>query len=204
MKEHKNTLRYMDNNDIINLQQKYLDTKDVSVLEELYTNLLRLSFHLLKYKNYYYMSYEQSGIVVKDIASNIISRLIEKETPIIISNPISYLSRAILYASNPTRKNKIQFVSLEEFGDTLYDGSKDPVGEMVISNEFENEVHKFLDERLEYVSDDIDKETLRKAFFDCLSLGKHYSKYIYKLHGKVMKAKFVEIMEDFRDFLNDC
>lgn len=72
MKEKKDDI-------IIRLQQDYLETGSSAVLEELYINILRLSFFILKYKRYNFMDYSEKDLLVRDIASNIICRLIEKQ-----------------------------------------------------------------------------------------------------------------------------
>lgn len=195
----------MKNNIILDLQAKYLETGDRKALEELYVNILRLSYYLLRYGSHYPLTLEEKDTIVKDIASDIIMRLMETGEPVIRSNPISYLGRSILYASTPTWKNKTRHMSLDVIGDDVCpEGTRDSLEEQVMCNDFTDRMNVFLDQRLSCVPDDDARAVLRDAFDECLLLGKHYSKYVYKLQTKYLKEEFVSIMEDFHVFLKKC
>lgn len=192
----------MRDNTILELQQKYLDTSDSDVLAELYRNLLKLALHTLKYGTYYHMTYDEKFIVVHDVVSSIIIRLITKQAPVIESNPMAYLQRAILYASNPTRKNKNQVMYIDDYDGELYTSvNDDPVMEDVLIRNFDDSVMEFIDNRLEGEQDEEVKAELKDAFYKCLSLGKNYKKYLYKLKSVETRGKFESIMLEFQDYL---
>lgn len=190
---------------ILELQQEYLDTSDSDVLTELYNNLLKLAMYTLKYGNYYHMTYDEKSIVVHDVVSSIIIRLMTKQAPVIESNPMAYLQRAILYASKPTRKNKNQVVYTDDYDEEFYPSANDdPVLDEVVMNTFSEGVETFLSDWLCSIADDVVKETLRTAFYDCIELGKPYQKYLYKLSSNYTKEQFKNLMEDFQKYLHSC
>lgn len=195
----------MKNNTILELQQEYLDTSDSDILTELYCNLLKLALHNLKYGAYYHMTYDEKSIVVHDVVSSIIIRLITKQTPVIESNPMAYLQRAILYASNPTRKNKNQVMYIDDYDGELYTSvNDDPVLDEVVMTTFSEDVEAFVSDWLCSIADEVTRETLRTAFYDCIEIGKPYQKYLYKLRSNYTKEQFKNLMEDFHKYLHSC
>lgn len=192
----------MRDNTILELQQEYLNTSDSDILAELYCNLLKLALHTLKYGTYYHMTYDEKSIVVHDVVSSIVIRLITKQAPVIESNPMAYLQRAILYASNPTRKNKNQVIYIDDYEGELYTSvDDDPVMEDVLIHNFDSGVMEFIDNRLEGEQDEKVRAELKDAFYNCLTLGKDYRKYLYKLKSVATRGKFESIMLEFRDYL---
>lgn len=192
----------MKNNTILDLQSEYLETSNPDILVDLYNNLIPLAFHLLKYKNYYHMTYDQSYIVVHDIVSSIIIRLMTDKKPVIKRNPVSYLQRAVLYASNPSRNNKTQIMYLNDYeGDLYTSNADDPVMEDVLIHNFDSSVMEFIDNRLEGEQDEEVRAELKDAFYKCLTLGKNYRKYLYKLKSVALRGKFESIMLEFQDYL---
>lgn len=190
---------------ILELQQKYLDTSDSNILTELYCNLLKLALYTLKYGNYYRMTYDEKSIVVHDVVSSIIIRLMTDQTPVIKSNPMAYLQRAILYASNPTRKNKNQVMYIDDYNGKLYTSvNDDPVFDEIIINKLSEDIETFVSNWLCGIEDEVVRETLRAAFYDCIEIGKPYQKYLYKLRSKYTKEQFKNLMEDFHKYLHSC
>lgn len=188
---------------ILELQQKYLDTSDSNILTELYCNLLKLALYTLKYGNYYYMTYDEKSIVVHDVVSSIIIRLIMNKTPVIKSNPMAYLQRAILYASNPTRKNKNQVMYIDDYDGELYTSANDdPVFDEIIMDTFSEGIETFVSNWLCNIADEVVRETLRTAFYNCIEIGKPYQKYLYKLRSNYTKEQFKNLMEDFHKYLH--
>ena len=194
----------MEDNVILALQEEYLQTGDTKVLENLYNNIMRLSYFSLVYGQFYNKTYDELDEIVKDVSSSIIMRLIEKKEPIIMSNPLSYLQRAILYSSKPKTKNKIQFIFIEDYDKDLYMNDLDDcVFEEANEIEFNKNLEKFFVKELSWEEDDDVRETLKKAVKDCIEKGKDYHKYIYKLKTKTLKLKFCTIMEDLEVYLNE-
>lgn len=193
----------MRNNTILRLQEEYLENPNPDIITELYNNLIRLGFYVLKYGNHYKMSYDEKAIVVYDVVSSIIVRLMAQECVIIKKNPLAYLQRSILYASKPIKNNKNKVVYIEDYEGILYaDSERDPVCCEIITKEFIEGIEIFLDEWLDGVEKDCDKEILRNAFYDCLQLEKPYQKYLYKLRTSYLKNQFKELMCDFQCYIH--
>lgn len=197
MKEKKDDI-------IIRLQQDYLETGSSAVLEELYINILRLSFFILKYKRYSFIDYSEKDLLVRDIASNIICRLIEKQEIIIKTNSLAYLKRAIFYSSSPSSgyKKNITYFSNQDFDINKIESSK-TIYEELMEKDFKDEVNIFLEENLKNIKGKKNRDILRISFFDCIYIGRPYERYLYKLRTKYLRDSFTEIMENFRLFLKD-
>lgn len=190
---------------ILELQQEYLDTSNSDILAELYCNLLKLALHTLKYGTYYPMTYDEKSIVVHDVVSSIIMRLMANKTPVIKSNPMAYLQRAILYASNPTRKNKTQVIYINDYNRKLYTSvNNDPVLDEVVMDTFSEGIETFVSNWLCSIADEVVRETIKTAFYKCIEIGKPYQKYLYKLKSRYIKEQFKNLMEDFYKYLHSC
>lgn len=111
---------------ILRAQEQYLSTKDNQYIESLYRQLVQLGMYLLTRQGKKYQDPEQ----VKDLATDICLRLMERGEPVIRSAPSTYLRLALWYASKPG----MEFVDLDEVekASEQYDGpSYDTVAEQI-------------------------------------------------------------------------
>lgn len=189
----------MEDNVILSLQEEYLEIGSSLILEEFYTNILKLSYHILKYKQFYTTNYDELDEIVKDVCSSIVIRLINNKKTVIKDNPFAYLQRAILYASRPDNNKSVQFFPLEDYdGYPTCTDDMDPTFNEVVLDNSEETIHTFI---VEYLKDEEDKDILYDSFYDCILTDKDYHKYIYKMKLKHMKAKFCRMMEAFEEYL---
>lgn len=189
----------MEDNVILSLQEEYLEIGSSLILEEFYTNILKLSYHILKYKQFYTTNYDELDEIVKDVCSSIVIRLINNKKTVIKDNPFAYLQRAILYASRPDNNKSVQFFPLEDYdGYPTCTDDMDPTFNEVVLDNSEETIHTFI---VEYLKDEEDKDILYDSFYDCILTDKDYHKYIYKMKLKYMKAKFCRMMEAFEEHL---
>lgn len=188
-------------NKILELQQEYLLTGDMQVLIALYKDLLHFALYILKYGNYYTMDYAQRGIVVSDIVTSIITRLMTKKKVVIKDHPLQYLSRAILYASKQPN-SKVQFVYIDDCDDILYSSvANDPTLDEALIDCFDTDVEQYINESLEG-EDEETRVVLYEAFYACIYGGKIYSKYAYKVKGIANRDKFLLLMQGFQEYLH--
>ena len=111
---------------ILRAQEMYLSTRENKYIEDLYRQLVQLGMYLLTRKGRKYQDPEQ----VRDLATDICLRLMEKGEPVIRSAPSTYLRLALWYASKPG----MEFVDLDEVDKAAeeYDGpSYDAVAEHI-------------------------------------------------------------------------
>lgn len=82
---------------ILTAQENYLKTRDNKYVEELYNNVVRLGMFILTRRGQKYQDPED----VRDLATDICLKLMEKGEPVISSAPSGYLSRALWYKQKP-------------------------------------------------------------------------------------------------------
>lgn len=177
------------------LQEEYLETKNEDLLTELYTQLVKLGFYLLKNKHYLTSTGKDIENIVYDVAQTIVMRLKINEKVIINDYPSRYMKQAIYYASLPDVKNE-RLTNLDLFDDFIGDiSAEDNFFKQECEPDIEREVCKIIMEHLQDVPDE-DREQLKQQVFDCLHSNRDYHKYLYKV--KRYKKIFVEIFEDIR------
>ena len=83
--------------DILMLQEQYLRTRDIRIIEELYRQLVQLGMFILTTKGRGYQDPDD----VRDLATDICLRLMERSEPVIRSAPSTYLRLALWYKRKP-------------------------------------------------------------------------------------------------------
>ena len=79
---------------ILKLQREYLETGDPETLERFYRDLVNVGLKIALAKK---KDDDDDPIVIYDIASNVVVRLMEKQTPIIKCAPSAYLKQALYF-----------------------------------------------------------------------------------------------------------
>ncbi len=111
---------------ILKAQDLYLSTKDNKYIESLYQQLVQLGMFILTRKGRGFQDPED----VRDLATDICLRLMERSEPVIGCAPSAYLARALWYK----RKPGMEFADLDEIEKAAeeYDGpSYDAVAEEI-------------------------------------------------------------------------
>lgn len=186
----------MENSNIKSLQEDYLQTKDQALLSELYIQLIKLGFYLMKSKHYYTTTGKDIENIVYDVAQTIVMRLMLNEEPVINSYPSEYMKQAIYYASLPDKSSE-RLVNIELFDEYLGDVSAEEnyfISEC--ETEIDKEVCKIITKHTIGLMEE-DKEIIRKQVFDCLRLERNYMKYLYKVKKRHKKV-FIQIFKEIK------
>ncbi len=189
----------MEEDTIKSLQEEYLQTKNQALLSEMYIQLVKLGFYLLKNKHYYTNTGKDIENIVYDVAQTIVMRLMLNEEPVINDYPSRYMKQAIYYASLPIKNNE-RFVSTNSFDEYLGDiSAEDNYLKENCEIEIEIEVCKIITKHTQDLIEE-DRKIIKKQVFDCLNSGKDYRKYLYKVK-KIHREIFVLIFKDIKVML---
>ena len=189
----------MEENNILTLQREYLKTGSQLALANLYTELVKFSFYILKYHNYYRRAKPEIETIVYDVSSSIICRLIETQEEIIKSNPLGYLQSAILFSSKPNNKlEQLDVYNLTDNAALTEDTIINDIDESIMFETISNIIRT----NLESIELKEDKIEVNQAVIFCLEGGKNYRKYIYKIKKQKNKISFIKIFEEIKHYLN--
>jgi len=94
--------------EIMDAQEKYLETGDPAEIERLYKNLLNLAFFILARQGRY--QDEDDAI---DIVTDLCMRLMERREPVLEGAPSAYIKAALFY-KRKTRKNTAEDIDDNE------------------------------------------------------------------------------------------
>jgi nucleoid DNA-binding protein len=184
------------------LQKEYIRTKDQEVLAELYVQLMNLGKFSIK-KN-------KCGDLedLEDIVSNFIMKLITEENPKLIEHPSGYLKQALYYSQKP-KKKYVKLLTDEEYQNPegliykpINTGSysiEDEVLDRVETERTFQCIYQIIDEYI--IEKELTEEEARELvnyIIDCLELGRHYKRYLYKINTKQLKEYFTECFERIR------
>lgn len=186
----------MGKDTIKSLQEEYLQTKNQALLSEMYIQLVKLGFYLLKNKHYYTNTGKDIENIVYDVAQTIVMRLMLNEEPVINDYPSRYMKQAIYYASLPTKNNE-RLVNIELFDEYLGDVSAE---ENYFKQECEPEIDREVCMIITKHTIDLmeeDKEIIKAQVLDCLQLGRSYTKYLYKVKKRHKKI-FIQILKEIK------